>query len=254
VPVDAQGLVIDALPDTDVRLIHVTPAHQFPTGVPMAPGRRQALLEYAKKHECWIVEDDYDAEYSHEGNGLASLHSLDRDDRVIYIGTFSKVLFPALRLGYLVVPRGLRDDLVVAKTLDDVASPTIEQLALARLMRSGAFDRHVRRTAEELLRRRAALLEGLALHCRDHIQVSDSDAGMHVVGWLPEWTVDQVQALRTHALDRGLGLHPIGPFYRERPARAGLLLGYASLSAKQLGAASALLGECLDEIKPDGCR
>jgi GntR family transcriptional regulator/MocR family aminotransferase len=251
VPVDAQGLVVDALPDTHVRLVHVTPAHQFPTGVPMAPGRRRALLEYAKTQDCWIVEDDYDGDYCHDGNGIAALHSLDRDDRVVYIGTFSKVLFPALRLGYLVVPRGLRDDVVVAKTLDDIASPTIEQLALAELMRSGAFDRHLRRAAEELLRRRLALLEGLELHCRDHIRVSDANAGMHVVGWLPAWTVDQVQALRTHAFGRGLGLHPIGPFYRKQPAQAGLLLGYASLSAKQLDGATALLGECLDEIKPD---
>ena len=251
VPVDARGLVVDALPDADVRLVHVTPAHQFPTGVPMAPDRRRALLEYAKRHQCWILEDDYDGEYSHEGNGVASLHSLDADDRVIYIGTFSKVLFPALRLGYMVVPRGLRDDVITAKTLDDIASPGIEQIALAELIRSGALDRHLRHAAEELRRRRAALLEGLNLHCHGEIRVSESSAGMHVVGWLPDWSIDQVEALRAHAFGRGLGLHPIGPFYRERPAQAGLLLGYASLSAKQLGSACALLGECLDEIKPD---
>jgi GntR family transcriptional regulator/MocR family aminotransferase len=249
VPVDVEGLVTDALPDTDVRLVHVTPAHQFPMGVPMAPGRRRALLEYAKKHECWIVEDDYDGEYPHDGNGNRSLQSFDTDDRVIYVGTFSKILFPALRLAYLIVPRGLRDDVIVAKTLDDIASPTIEQLALAELMCTGALDRHLRRAAEELRRRRAALLDGLQRHCCSHIRVSGSNAGMHVVGWLPEWSVGQVDVLRARAFDRGLGLHPIAPFYRERPARAGLLLGYAALSAKQLSSAAALLGECLDDVK-----
>jgi GntR family transcriptional regulator/MocR family aminotransferase len=115
-------------------------------------------------------------------------------------------------------------------------------------MQSGAFDRHLRHATAELRRRRAALLEGLHEHCGRHLVVNDSRAGMHTVGWLPDWTPRQVEVLTAHAAVRGLGLHPIGPHYRRQPAPQGLLLGYAALSAKQLRAATALLGECLREI------
>ena len=167
---------------------------------------------------------------------------------MIYVGSFSKVLFPGLRLGYVVCPRSLRDDLVGAKLLDDVGSSTIEQAALAELIACGAFDRHLRRTAAELRRKRAALLDGLRRHCLGHLSPNDSRAGMHLVGWLHGWSDRQVQALVTHALGRGLGLYPIGPHYLRGPAPPGLLLGYAALSPKQLRAASSLLGECLDQV------
>jgi GntR family transcriptional regulator/MocR family aminotransferase len=124
----------------------------------------------------------------------------------------------------------------------------VEQAALAGLMQSGAFDRHLRHAAAELRRRRTALLEGLREHCSRHLVVNDSHAGMHLVGCLPGWTSRQVEALAAHAARCGLGLHSIGPHYRRQPAPQGLLLGYAALSAKQLRAATALLGECLSEI------
>jgi GntR family transcriptional regulator / MocR family aminotransferase len=248
VRVDAEGLRVQALPRGDVRMVHVAPSHQFPSGAVMSLERRMALLEYAAERRCWVVEDDYDGEFRYDGAAIPALRSLDVRDRVIYLGTFSKVLFPGLRLGYVVCPRGLRDDLVAAKLLDDVACASIEQAALAELMRSGAFDRHLRHAATELRRRRAALLGGLRAHCGRHLTVNDSRAGMHVVGWLPDWSARQVQALVAHAIERSLGLHPIGPHYRRQPAPQGLLLGYAALSAKQLRAATVLLGECLDEI------
>jgi GntR family transcriptional regulator/MocR family aminotransferase len=242
---DAEGLQVHRMPRGGVRMVHVTPSHQFPSGAVMSLQRRLDLLDYAAGRQCWLVEDDYDGEFRYDAASIPALRSLDVRSRVIYVGSFSKVLFPGLRLGYVVCPRGLRDDLVGAKRLDDAGCGVIEQAALAELMACGAFDRHLRRAAAELRRRRAALLEGLRRHCADHLTPNDSRAGMHLVGWLPGWSAPQVDALVAQALQRGLGLHPIGPHYLSRPAPAGLLLGYAGLSVKQLRAAAALLGDCL---------
>jgi len=249
VKVDAEGFRVEALPrGNKVRMIQVSPSHQFPSGAVMSLARRMALLDYAAEHGCWVVEDDYDGEFRYDGAAIPALRSLDVRDQVIYVGSFSKVLFPGLRLGYVVCPNGLRRDLIAAKMNDDLGCSSIEQAALAGMMQGGAFDRHLRHAATELRRRRTALLEGLRDHCSGHLVVNDSLAGMHTVGWLPDWTSGQVEALAAHAAGRGLGLHPIGPHYRRQPAPQGLLLGYAALSAKQLRAATALLGECLGEV------
>lgn len=246
VDLDTQGLRVDALPrGKRLRMIQVSPSHQFPSGAVMSLARRMALLDYAAQRGCWVVEDDYDGEFRYDGIAIPALRSLDVRERVIYVGSFSKVLFPGLRLGYVVCPSGLRDDLVAAKMNDDLGCGRIEQAALAALMQGGAFDRHLRHASAELRRRRTALLEGLHAHCGPHLVVHDSRAGMHMVGWLPDWTARQVDALLVHAAARGLGLHSIAPHYRRQPAPQGLLLGYAALSAKQLRAATALLGECL---------
>lgn len=248
VPVDGDGLRVDQLPPNGVRLLHVTPSHQFPSGAVMSIDRRKALLRYASDHDAWIVEDDYDGEYRFAGPLLPALRSLDGAGRVIYVGSFSKLVFPVLRLGYLICPAALRGDFVLAKMLDDLGCPAIEQLALAELMTSGAFDRHLRSARLELRRRRAALLGGLQGRCARHVLVHDSGAGMHMVGWLPGWSAPAVQALVELAGQRGLGVQSIAPHFRSRSAPAGLLLGYAGLSAKQLTAASALLAQCLDEV------
>ena len=248
VATDGQGLRTDALPADEVRLVYVTPSHQFPSGAVMSLERRLALLDYSVARQCWLIEDDYDGEFRYDATAIPALRSLDVRDRVIYVGSFSKVLFPALRLGYVVCPSGLRDDLVGAKRLDDIGCGVVEQWALAELMSSGAFERHLRRTAAELRRRRAALLEGLERHCREHLRFDDSRAGMHLVGWLPDWPAPAVQELVLHARARGLGLHPIGPHYLAEPAPSGLLLGFAALSPKQLQSATAQLGRCLREV------
>lgn len=250
VPVDGDGLQVSRLPRRGVRLVLVSPSHQFPSGTVMSLPRRAALLEWAARSGAWIVEDDYDGEFRYDGALMPALRSLDPQGRVIYVGTFSKVLFPGLRLGYVVCPRALRGDLIEAKRLDDLGCGSIEQAALAGLMASGAFDRHLRHASAELRRRRHALLDGLRTHCGERIVVHDSRAGMHMVGWLPRASAVQVDALVAGAAERGLGLHPIAPHYRLRPAPEGLLLGYAALSVKQLRAASALLGECLDAVMP----
>jgi GntR family transcriptional regulator / MocR family aminotransferase len=246
---DTQGLDCDALPRNGVRFVYVTPSHQFPSGVEMSLTRRLALLRYAYEQRCWIVEDDYDGEFRYEFRSMPALRSLDVHDRVIYVGSFSKVLFPALRLGYLICPRSLRDDLVGAKRCDDLGSAAIEQAAMASFMRDGGFDRHLRKAAIELRRRRRALLDGLSRHCGQQIQVADSRAGMHVVGWLPGWSPSRTLSLVELAQQRGLGLHPIDPYYGKASKRSGLLLGFAALSVGQLRAATRLLGECLGALR-----
>ncbi|HRQ66183.1 MAG TPA: PLP-dependent aminotransferase family protein, partial [Xanthomonadaceae bacterium] len=208
VPVDGEGLRCDALSKPAPKLVCVTPSHQFPSGAVMSLPRRMALLDYANRHGSWIFEDDYDGEFRYDSRPLAALRSLDTQGRVIYVGTFSKALFPALRMGYLVVPPALRRDFVSAKWVEDFGSPTIEQAALANFMRDGGFERHLRRTAKALKERRAALIEGLRECSRGRLEIADSRAGMHLVVWLRGRTQAEGEALIALARSRGLGLYP----------------------------------------------
>jgi GntR family transcriptional regulator/MocR family aminotransferase len=244
--VDSDGIVTAQLPQhAPVRLAVVTPSHQFPTGVVLSLARRMELLTWAERAGCWLIEDDYDGEFRYDARPLAALKSLDRAGQVLYIGTFSKVLFPALRLGYMVLPAQLRDAFVAAKWLADRGCPAIEQAALARLMASGAFERHLRATAKALKTRRAALLGALERHVGNAVEVADSSAGMHVLAWLPGLRAAQMRELIERARERGLGLYPIAPYYLRQPQRQGLLLGYADLPPADLDVAMRLLGECL---------
>ncbi|HEY5972191.1 MAG TPA: PLP-dependent aminotransferase family protein [Pseudoxanthomonas sp.] len=247
VPVDRDGLVCDALPSDPPRLVCVTPSHQFPTGALLPLSRRMELLEYAHDNDCWILEDDYDGEFRYDAKPLAALRSLDRDGRVIYIGTFSKTLFPSLRLGYVVVPRRLRDDFVAAKWLEDFGCPAIEQAALARFMQEGGFERHLRRASQALKIRRAALLEGLRKLSRGRLEIADSHAGMHLTVWLRDRDRAQGDAFIANARERGLGLFPIWPYYLSPPDSAGLLLGYGGLSVGEIEQALAIFEQCLED-------
>jgi GntR family transcriptional regulator/MocR family aminotransferase len=248
-PTDAEGLQVDALPQPAPRLIYTTPSHQFPGGAVLSQRRRSALLEYASEHQCWIFEDDYDAEFRYASRPIPALRSMDTHDRVIYSGSFSKSLFPALRLGYVVCPRGLRDDFVRAKRITDLGCGAIEQAAVASLIESGRFEIHLRKATLELKRRRGALLDGLKRHAGEHVQVLDSQAGMHAVGWLPRFSYAQLEQLVELALARGLGLHPIHTCYAVKPAIPGLLFGYAGLSVSQLQTATRLLKSCLQDVE-----
>ncbi|HXR63050.1 MAG TPA: PLP-dependent aminotransferase family protein [Rudaea sp.] len=244
--VDGDGMVVAELPERSAaRLALVTPSHQFPTGAVLSLARRMELLAWAEQAGCWLIEDDYDGEFRYDARPLAALKSLDRAGQVIYIGTFSKVLFPALRLGYMVLPPRLRDAFVAGKWLTDRGCPAIEQAALARLMATGAFERHLRATGKALKLRRAALLDALRRHAGDAVEVADSSAGMHVLAWLPRLRHGQVRELIERARARGLGLYPIAPYYLKPQARSGLLLGYADLPPADLDAAMRIFGECL---------
>jgi GntR family transcriptional regulator/MocR family aminotransferase len=251
---DNEGIVCDELPDVAPRLICVTPSHQFPSGTVMSPQRRLELLRYAHAKQCWILEDDYDGEFRYDGRPLAALRALDEGDRVIYAGTFTKALFGALRLGYMVVPAVLRDDFVMAKYFNDISSSGIEQTALANFMEDGGFERHLRFARQELQARREALIDGLRRYAGDRVDIVDTPAGMHVVVWLRNYDYGSAHALIALAHRRGLGLHPVEAHYLKPPPRPGLILGYCGLSPGALREAMQLFGKCLDEIDANARR
>ena len=250
VGVDGQGLVVDELAQGRAKLVCVTPSHQFPTGALMSLRRRMALLEHAARHDAWIFEDDYDGEFRYVGKPLAALRSLDKDNRVIYVGTFSKALFPTLRLGYIVMPPQLRRDFIAAKWMADFTTPGIEQAALANFMASGGFERHLRRTAQELKIRRQTLIDGLLACGRGRLRIEDSQAGMHLVVWLPGRRDAEVAELVAHARQAGLGLYSIAPYYLRPQDRGGLLMGFGALSVGEIGQALSLFAQCLDAVFP----
>lgn len=246
---DEEGLICDQLPTQSPRLIYVTPSHHFPTGAVLSLPRRLELLRYAERHHCWILEDDYDGEFRYDAHPLAALRALDDGDRVIYVGTFSKVMFGGLRLAYMVLPAALRLDFLNAKYLSDIACPVIEQAALAHFMEDGGFERHLRLARKELKSRREALIAGLKEHARDRVEIGDTPAGMHLVVWLRNYDATRCQALIGYAHEHGLGLYPMAPLYLHAPERQGLLLGYCGLSVAELREAMKLFGHCLDHFE-----
>lgn len=251
---DADGLVCGELPAVAPKLVCVTPSHQFPGCSVLSLPRRLELLHYAVERSCWILEDDYDGEFRYDGRPLAALRSLDDGNRVIYVGSFSKMLFSTLRLAYMVLPAALRDDFVAAKYLSDSCCPGIEQAALAHFMDSGSFERHLRRVRKELMARHRALIEGLRRYAGRRVDIVDTPAGMHVVAWLNGYDHARADALVAHAHTRGLGLYPMARYVHQLPPRPGLLLGYGRLSTTALREAMRLFGQCLDEMEVDNRR
>ena len=247
VPVDSEGLCSDELPGEPPRLVCVTPSHQFPSGAIMSLTRRLALLAYAERHQCWIFEDDYDGEFRYDTKPLPALRSLDGGERVIYAGTFSKALFPGLRLGYLVMPPRLRQDFIATKWLHDVSAPAIEQAALANFIATGGFERHMRRSANALKERRSVLVQELRRHAGDRIEIVDSQAGMHLLVWLREQSRSQGEAFIARARMHGLAIPSVTPEYMHPPDRAGVLLKYAGLSVQGIQEAVPLFAHCLGD-------
>ena len=239
-PVDGLGLDTGRLPeDGGARLAYVTPSHQFPLGGVLPIGRRQALLQWAVRHDAWIIEDDYDGEFRYGQRPIDALQSIDTDGRVIYVGTFSKALSPQLRLGYMVLPHALVPVFRQAKRLADRHAPMLEQQVLASLIDSGAYERHVRRMRRENERRRAALLQAITQYLPKDVRIDGTAAGLHVVLWLPSLSAQQEAALVATARREGVGVYPVGPLFTpptfdEPPRSAGLILGYASLSIEQI--------------------
>ncbi|HEX3783706.1 MAG TPA: PLP-dependent aminotransferase family protein [Pseudonocardiaceae bacterium] len=235
IPVDDLGLDIAALTATGVDTVLVTPAHQFPTGVVLAAARRRALQEWASAGGL-VIEDDYDAEHRYDRAPVAALHTL-APDRIVYTGSVSKILAPALRIGWLLAPADLRADLIDAKYHSDIASPVLGQLALAELMTNGAIDRHLRLTRSRHRRRRNAVLAALAEHLPG-ARVHGVAAGLHLLVSLPDLgratdteAADAVLAER--ALAEGVAVHPLS-WYQQRPGEAGLVIGYAASPPDQL--------------------
>ena len=253
VPTDAEGMVAAALPADPVKLVVATPGNQFPSGRLMSTGRRHELLAYAARTGCWILEDDYDGEFRFDSRPVPALLSLDPARRVIYAGTFSKVLFPSLRLGYMVVPAQLKLDFINAKYLMDMGNPAVEQAAMARYIESGRFEQHLTRVVRMARQRRSALLEGLERHGRGLFELrGGGGAGTYLVAWMPALNHAECAALIGYALDRGLGLYPIAPHYRAAPSCPGLMMAYTAMSPAEIGAATRLLGDCIDGAAAHG--
>lgn len=229
VSVDADGLVVaegDCLAPT-ARMVCVTPSHQYPLGTTMSAARRLELLQWAGRAGAWLVEDDYDSEFRYASRPLACLQGMDDEDRVIYVGTFSKTLFPALRLGYLVVPLPLVDAFQAARAAADRHSPSVDQAVLADFISEGHYARHVRRMRALYTERREALLTGLAELAGDRLEVGPSaDAGMHLVGWLAQGEDDR--AISARAAELGVEAPPLSRYATSRLSRGGLMLGYAA--------------------------
>lgn len=241
--VDDEGLDAARLPAAadDARLACVAPSHQFPSGATMALGRRLSLLGWAERRGAFIFEDDYDSEYRYEGRPIESMQGLDQTGRVIYAGTFSKVVFPALRVGYVVLPESLIEPFVAAKWLSDRHTPTLEQDTLAAFIREGHFERHLRRARTRNAARRATLLESLDRFFGDRIEIQGANAGMHMVVWLHDMTAVELERLITRARTAGVGISSVAPYYQQQPPGAGLLLGYANLAESEIEAGIACL-------------
>jgi GntR family transcriptional regulator / MocR family aminotransferase len=245
VPVDEEGMSVAALRvcGRRVRAAYVTPSHQYPLGTSMTAARRLALLDWAFHREAWVLEDDYDSEYRYVSRPLGALQGMDAHERVVYLGTFSKVLFPAVRVGYLVVPPSLWQRFVDARLAFDLFPPTLYQLALAEFLREGHFTRHLRHMRGVYLTRRDALLTGLARHCGDRLTVHNADAGLHVAVELSAG-VDDTDVVQRMA-GRGLTATALSTCYAGTSRRSGLLLGFGGSTERRLLEATRSLAEVL---------
>jgi GntR family transcriptional regulator/MocR family aminotransferase len=248
VAVDEQGLDVAMLEQKRdrPRLVYVTPSHQFPTGVVLPLARRLALLRFAERFSAYIVEDDYDGEYRYGGSPLESLHGLDTAGRVIYVGTFSKILFPALRIGYVVVPPALVPVFARAKLAADLGNAQLEQCVLAQFISEGHLDTHLRRSRRRHAVRRRALLEALSQILPDRIKILGSNAGLHVLIGLRGKRPAQVPEIIARAREHDVGVYSTELCYdQRRPPCAELLLGHGSLSEDEIREGVRRLGDVL---------
>ncbi|WP_425407248.1 PLP-dependent aminotransferase family protein [Hwanghaeella sp.] len=248
-PVDGEGLdiVTGEAKAPDARFVCVAPSHQYPLGVTMSLARRLALLDWAQRVDGWIIEDDYDSEYRYSGKPLAALQGLDRDNRVVYVGSFSKTMFPSLRLGYLIVPPDLTDSFRFARAALDDHPSTVAQPALTAFIEDGYFAAHLRRMRKLYAQRQALLVSAVRDHMDDLLTIAPAEAGMHILArQKPQLTVrmDDIQATR-RAEAAGITVSPLSSFFHEYPAQQGLMLGYAAVDEDEIPKAVIRLSEAL---------
>jgi GntR family transcriptional regulator / MocR family aminotransferase len=232
VAVDDEGIAIQKIPSRKFRLVYVSPGHQFPLGTTMTLARRLQLLEWARKSRAIIFEDDYDSEYRYSGRPIPALQGLDDRGRVLYAGSFSKVLFPALRLGYVVIPDGLRNHFEATLSLTIRHTPLLEQLVLADFIAEGHFGRHLRRMREVYAERLSVLLEEARTKLAGLIEISSIEAGLQTVGWLRD-RIDADSAVAA-AAKYNVNVTPLDRYTNGRVLRQGLQLGFAALDAKEI--------------------
>ncbi|RDU95657.1 PLP-dependent aminotransferase family protein [Trinickia dinghuensis] len=247
VPVDAEGIDVDVgiRMAPHARAVFVTPSHQYPLGMPMSMARRTALLAWARANHAWIVEDDYDSELRYQGHPFPSLQGLE-PERVVYLGTFSKILFPSLRLGYVIVPDDLVDAFCGARVLMDRHPPTADQHVLAAFMAEGHLERHIRKVRNAYSDYRARLIETLReLLSEDVAWVEPGDQGMHLVLWLKQGIDDR--AVAESAARAEVAVRAVSPMFAPGTVRPGLVLGFGGFSHEQMTAAAQRLAAVIVE-------
>ena len=242
VPVDGDGLRPEKLPP-GARIAFVTPSHQFPTGAVLPLGRRLELLKWAKRNHAVLVEDDYNGEFRYEGQLLESLQGLDREGRVLYIGTFSRTVFSSLRIGYLIAPRELVPAFAAAKWLCDRHTPTLEQQVLAEFISAGMYERYLRRLRRKNAARRLALLESINEFMGKSVEVTGDGAGAHVVLW-PKHRVRE-EVLIASAASRQVNVYGVSRYFLKPPKRPGIMLGYSRLKEAEIREGIRRLGQVI---------
>jgi GntR family transcriptional regulator/MocR family aminotransferase len=227
-------------------LVYITPGHQFPMGMTMSLPRRLALLEWARKSSALIFEDDYDSEYRYEGRPVPALQGLDRNGLVLFAGSFSKVLFPSLRLGYLVIPSDLVDYFAATLSVTTRHAPLLEQAVLCDFITAGHFARHLRRMREIYAERLAVLLEGARQNLTGLMEISGVEAGLQTAGILCSG-IDSEFAAKA-AAKRGVDTIPLTWYNRGRIEREGLQLGFAAVDTREIRRGVRELAIALEEI------
>jgi GntR family transcriptional regulator/MocR family aminotransferase len=245
VPVDDEGLVVDAIPDA-ARLVYVTPSHQFPLGLAMSLRRRLALLAWAQEHDAAIVEDDYDSEFRFGGRPIEPLQSLDPAGRVLYAGSFSKTMLPMLRLGFVVVPPSLRRAVHAAKYVSDWYTAIPMQGALAAFIDKGWFVRHIRKMRAVYRVRHDLVVDTITRELDDHLELVPSLAGLHVSARAARLSAAETTEVVRRASASGVACYSLASFAVTCTPRAGVVLGYGSIPAADIPDGLRRLRECFD--------
>jgi GntR family transcriptional regulator/MocR family aminotransferase len=250
IPVDEEGMCLNAADlRQPPRFIVVTPSHQYPLGTVMSLSRRRMLLEYAAAHRAWIIEDDYDSEFRYGSRPLASLQGMDSHERVLYMGTFTKTLFPGLRIGFLVVPPALADAFTTGHSELYRSGQVFTQAILAEFMKEGYFASHIRRMRVLYAERLRLLQQAIERHFGDRIGITGGDAGLHLALGLPDGCDDL--AISKAARDQGIIARPLSHYYmRPATAKPGLMLGYACVPNEQIGPAFDKLARIIKQHWP----
>ena len=228
-------------------LIYTTPSHQFPLGQTMSVARRIQLLNFAKKNKCWIIEDDYDSEFRYVGNPLPSLQGMDQNKSVLYLGTFSKVLVPGLRLGYLVLPdASMVEAFTSMKYIMDRQSPILEQITLAKYIEEGHFTKHIRKMRMLYKSRQEFLIEEINKKLSGLVDVKSSPSGMHVIAWLKKKISDKKVAAEALKID--LIVNPLSDYSIKFHRNPGLILGYTAFDEQEIKKGMNKLQQVLEKI------
>lgn len=234
VPVDSEGMNvrygIDHFPDA--KLAYVVPSDQYPLSGTLSLSRRFELLEWAKSNQAWIFEDDYNSEFRYADRSLQALQGLDDNQRVIYAGTFSKMMYPEFRLGFLVVPPGLQQQIMVTKYFTDLGTSYLEQAMMASFIEDGHYASHVRRIRKTCYERRTALVNAIQEYLADKMIVQPSDSGVHIVCWLQNGLIGNDVEEKARAL--GMGILSLSRYYQGDISRQGILIGFANHPAEAL--------------------